>query len=95
MSAKKNMTRYKHTTYNVLFWYFAFASMCYSLLLIMLKIFYVICQLADNFYEKMYIFPHFSRILPLQVSQRLFTIIFNNLQEAVFHQRSNTFQQYR
>ena len=40
------------TLYNVLFRFFAFASMCYSLLPIMLKIFDVICQLADDFYEK-------------------------------------------
>ena len=39
------------TTY-VLFRYFAFASMCYSLLPIMLNIFDVICQIADDFYEK-------------------------------------------
>ena len=48
------------TTY-VLFRYFAFASMCYSLLPIMLNIFDVICQIADDFYEKkiyIYIFPH-------------------------------------
>ena len=32
--------------------YFAFAGRCYSLLPIMLKIFDVICQLADDFYEK-------------------------------------------
>ena len=76
------------TTY-VLFRYFAFASMCYSLLPIMLNIFDVICQLADDFYEKkIYIFPHFSRILPLQVRQRLFTITLNNLQGAVFRQQS-------
>ena len=37
---------------NVLFRYFVFASMCYSLLPIMLNIFDVICQLADDFYEK-------------------------------------------
>ena len=43
------------TTY-VLFRYFAFASMCYSLLPIMLNIFDVICQLADDFYEKKYIY---------------------------------------
>ena len=36
----------------VLFRYFAFASMCYSLLPIMLNIFDVICQIADDFYEK-------------------------------------------
>ena len=46
------------TTY-VLFRYFAFASMCYSLLPIMLNIFDVICQIADDFYEKKkYIFFH-------------------------------------
>ena len=39
---------------NVLFRYFDFASMCYSLLLVMLKIFAVICQLADDFYEKIF-----------------------------------------
>ena len=38
------------TTY-VLFRYFAFASMCYSLLPIMLNIFEGICQLAADFYE--------------------------------------------
>ena len=42
------------TTYNVLFRYFAFVSMCYSLLPIMLKIFDVICQLADDFYKTVY-----------------------------------------
>ena len=84
------------TTY-VLFRYFAFASMCYSLLPIMLNIFDVICQIADDFYEKkyIYIFPHFSRIQPLQVRQRLFTITLNNLQEAVFRQQSIFFQQSR
>ena len=79
-----------HTIY-VLFRYFAFASMRYSLLPIMLNIFDVICQIADDFYEKKKkknIFPHFSRILPLQVCQRLFIITLNNLQEAVFHQQS-------
>ena len=47
------------TTY-VLFRYFAFASMCYSLLPIMLNIFDVICQIhvADDFYEKKNIFFH-------------------------------------
>ena len=70
------------TTY-MLFRYFAFASMCYSLLPIMLNIFDVICQIADDFYEKKKkknIFPHFStcRILPLQVRQRLFIITLNN-----------------
>ena len=34
------------------------------------------------------IFSHFSRILPLQVHQRLFSITLKNLQEAVFRQRS-------
>ena len=38
--------------------------------------------------EKKNIFPHFSRILPLQVRQRLFIITLNNLQEAVFRQQS-------
>ena len=80
---------------NVLFRYFVFASMCYSLLPIMLNIFDVICQLADDFYEKKYIFPHFSRILPLQVRQRLFIVTLNNLQEAVFRQLSFFFQQSR
>ena len=61
----------------------------------MLKIFDVICQLADDFYEKKYIFPHLSRILSPQVRQRLFTITLNNLQEAVFRQRSNIFQQMK
>ena len=41
-----------NTTYNVLLLYLAFVSRCYSLLPIMLKIFDVICQLADDFYEK-------------------------------------------
>ena len=84
------------TTYNVLLRYLAFVGRCYSLLPIMLKIFDVICQLADDFYEKKkYIFPHFSGILPLQVRQSLFTITLNNLQVAVFRQRSNIFQQSR
>ena len=48
------------TTYNVLFWYFAFASMCYTLLPIMLNFFYVICQLADNFYIKKVYFSTFK-----------------------------------
>ena len=52
----------------------------------MLNIFDVICQIADDFYEKKN--PHFSRILPLQVCQRLFIITLNNLQEAVFRQQS-------
>ena len=84
------------TTY-VLFRYFAFASMCYSLLPIMLNIFVVICQIADDFYEKKKKKknPHFSRILPLQVRQRLFIITLNNLQEAVFRQQSFFFQQSR
>ena len=38
--------------------------------------------------KKKNIFPHFSRILPLQVRQRLFTVTLNNLQEAVFRQLS-------
>ena len=60
----------------------------------MLKMFYVIYQLADDFHEKQeYIFPHFSRILPLQVRQSLFIITLNNLQVAVFRQQSNIFQQ--
>ena len=80
------------TTYNVLLRYLAFVSRCYSLTPIMLKIFDVICQLADDFYEKQeYIFPYFSRILPLQVRQSLFTITLNNLQVTVFRQRSNIF----
>ena len=58
-------------TYNVLLRYLAFVSRCYSLLPIMLKIFDVICQLADDFYEKGIFFPHFSRILSLQVRQSL------------------------
>ena len=45
------------TTY-VLFRYFAFASMYYSLLPIMLNIFDVICQIADDFYEKKKFFFH-------------------------------------
>ena len=53
----------------------------------------VICQLADDFYEKKYIFPHFSRILLLQVRQSHFTFTLNNLQVAVLNQRSNIFQQ--
>ena len=66
----------------------------------MLKIFYFICQLADDCYEKKKkkkknIFPHLSRILPLQVLESLFTITLNNLQVAVFRQRSNIFQQGR
>ena len=44
------------TTYNVLLRYLVFVSRCYILLPIMLKIFDVICQLADDFYEKVYIF---------------------------------------
>ena len=40
----------------------------------MLTMFDVVCQLADDVYEKKYIFSHFSRILPLQVRQSLFTI---------------------
>ena len=44
-----------HTTYNVLLRYLAFVSRCYSLLPIMLKIFDVICQLADDFYEKVHV----------------------------------------
>ena len=40
------------TTYNVLLRYLAYVSRCCSLLLIMLKIFVVICQLADDFREK-------------------------------------------
>ena len=41
-----------NTTYNVLLRYLAYVSRCCSLLPIMLKIFDVICQLADDFYEK-------------------------------------------
>ena len=41
--------------------------------------------------EKKNIFPHFSRILPLEVRQRLFTVILDNLQEAVFRQLSFIF----
>ena len=47
-----------NTTYNVLLRYLAYVSRCYSLLPIMLKIFDVICQLADDFYEKKKIFSH-------------------------------------
>ena len=63
----------------------------------MLNIFDVICQIADDFYEKKNNnkIPHFSRILPLQVRQRLFIITLNNLQEAVFRQQSFFFQQSR
>ena len=86
------------TTY-VLFRYFAFASMCYSLLPIMLNIFDVICQIADDFYEKkniyIYFSTHFSRILSLQVRQRLFIITLYNLQEAVFPSAVIFFQQSR
>ena len=41
----------------------------------------------------MYIFPYFSRSVPLQVRQRLCTITLNmlNLQEAVFRQRVKYF----
>ena len=60
----------------------------------MLKIVDVICQLADDFYEKVY-FPYFSRTLPLQVRQSLFSITLNNLQVAVFRQRLNIYQQNR
>ena len=45
------------TTYNVLLRYLAFVNRCYCLLPIMLKIFDLICQLADDFYEKS-IFSH-------------------------------------
>ena len=51
-SARFTGTTLVHTTYNVLLRYLAFVSRCYSLLPIMLKIFDVICQLADDFYEK-------------------------------------------
>ena len=44
---------------NVLFRYFVFASMCYSLLPIMLNIIEVICQLADDFYGKKKYFSTF------------------------------------
>ena len=77
------------TTYNVLLRYLAYVNRCYSLLPIMLKIFYVISHLAGDVYEKRIIFPYFSRILSLQVRQSLFTITLNNLQVAVFHQRLN------
>ena len=59
----------------------------------MLKIVEIICQLADDFYEKGFL--HFNRILPLQVRQSLFTITLNSLQVAVFRQRSNILQQSR
>ena len=40
------------TTYNVFYRFFVYVSIVYSLLSFMLKIVYVICQLADKFYEK-------------------------------------------
>ena len=48
--------------------------------------------ISRRFLRKKYIFPHFSRILPLQVRQSLFTIALNNLQVAVFRQRSNIYK---
>ena len=42
------------TTFNVLFRYFVFASVCYSLFTLMLKIVGVKCQLADDFNRKVY-----------------------------------------
>ena len=58
----KELYNVSDTTYNVFLRYLAFISRCYSLLPIMLKIFDVICQLADDFYEKS-IFFHISLIL--------------------------------
>ena len=72
----------------MLFRYLAFVSRYYSLLPLMVKIFDVIFQLTADCYEKKYIFPGFSRILPLQVRQSLFTITLNNLQVAFLRQRS-------
>ena len=52
------------TTYNVLLRYLAFVSRCYSLLPIMLKIFDVICQWADEFYEKRIFFHILVGVYP-------------------------------
>ena len=51
--------------------------------------------ISRRFLWKKVHFPYFSRVLPLQVRQSLFTITPNNLQVAVFRQRSNIFQQSR
>ena len=81
-------------TYNVLLRYLAFVSRCYSLLPIMLKIFHVICQLSDDFYEKGIFFHILVGFYP-SVRQSLFTETLNNPQVAVFRQQSNIFQQSR
>ena len=43
--------------------------------------------ISRRYLWKKYIFLHLSRILSLQVSQRLFAITLNNLQAPVFRQR--------
>ena len=69
--------------------------MCYSLLPVVLKTFDVICQLADDFYEKR-MSLHITVAFYSSKSVRDFSLLaLNNVQAAVFRQRSNIFQQSR
>ena len=61
------------TTYNVLLRYLAFVSRCYSLLPTMLKIFDVICQLAEFLWKK-YIFHILVGFYPSK-SVRAFSLL--------------------
>ena len=62
------------TTYNVLLRYLAYVSRCYILLPIMLKIFYILCQLADDFYEKSIFFHILVGFYPSK-SARAFSLL--------------------
>ena len=63
-----------NTIYNMLLRYLASVSRCYSLLPIMLKIFDVICQLADGFYEKS-IFFHILVVIYPSKSVRAYSLL--------------------
>ena len=63
-----------------------------KLVAVMLKIFDVICQLADDFYEKKNIFSHISvGFYHSKLVRRLFTIVLNNMKAAVFRQQFKYF----
>ena len=61
-------------SYNVLLRYLVFISRCYSLLSIMLNMFDVICQLADDFYEKSLFFQRLVGFYPTK-SVRAFSLL--------------------
>ena len=73
--SKFHALRHKISTiYNVSLRYLAYVRRCYSLLPIMLKIFYVICQLADEFYEKSIFFHILVGFYPSK-SARAFSLL--------------------